>query len=478
MAQQTDQYKQILLSKELGKEVRFYTKGYGIISDPHTGKSGIVDSSGSISFDYPFKSEISRLSKNRFILKTKDAISKGKTALIDAKGDQLIALDNFKFRTWENKDRMIYSKDGKDCVYDYNGKQIIPFYDEIQFASENRFFVKKDNGWFIYDFEGQQVSDREFKENLRFYKGKVYLTTGAKSGEVLDNNGKTVSTFSDHYIEDINGFPFLITKDVIKNKYGIVDENENVLADEIYEQAFVGREYIYLIHDNNVSIFSKAEKKVYPTDFHYVNHLFNGMFKTLKDDRNPKIAVLKTNGEIIFPKEYDVVEAFKIKDENYLYVSKDGEEKLLDKNLNSILDDGYQIEKVFFDNLIVKKEDTFYKFLPKDKSYTELKNITSIKRFQFYPAIICKNKENLYGMLDEAGNEIIPFVYDDIFTFFSGDEVVVQKGNKFGVTNLKNEPLKEVVYDKYSVDRKKIKLTRGKESEFIDFTSSENKVLF
>lgn len=473
---QTNQYKEILLSKKVGKEVHSYTKGYGIITDSDTGNSSIIDSLGTISFNYPYKSEIIRLSKDRFILKVKEGEANGKTALIDGNGNQLIPLDKFKYKTWENRDRLIVSKDGKDGVYDYNGKQIIPYQDKIEFANDSRFFIKKDKLWFIYNFDGQQVSDREFKENLRFYKGKVYLNTGIKTGEVIDIDGKTVSRFSDYYIEDINGFPFLITKNVTKNKYGIVDENEQVLAENIYDQAFVGRNYIYLIKDNKVSVFSKTEKKVYPTEYHYVNHLFNGIFKTLKDSKNPKIAVIKISGEVILPKEYDVVEGFKIKGEDYVFVSKDNEERLLNKNFESVLDEGFQIEKIFLNNVIVKKDEVYYKFSPKDKSYTPIKNIVSIKPFQFYPAMICKNKENLYGMLDEEGNEIVPFIYDDIVSFLSGEEVVVQKGDKFGVTNLKNEPLKEVIYDKYSVDNKKLILTKDKESEVIDFTSSDDKL--
>jgi hypothetical protein len=95
---QTDQYKQILLSKKIGREVRSYSKGYGLIIESKSGKTGIVDSLGTVTFDYPYKSEISRLWKNRFVMKTN-----GKTALIDEKGNQLIALDSFKFRTWEKK---------------------------------------------------------------------------------------------------------------------------------------------------------------------------------------------------------------------------------------------------------------------------------------------------------------------------------------------------------------------------------------
>ena len=330
---QTDQYKQILLTKKLGKEVYSYTKGYGMIGDAKTGKSGIVDSLGTITFDYPFKSEISRLWKDRFILKVKSGNSAGKTALINATGKELIPLDNFKFRTWENKDRLIYSKQGKERVYDFNGKEIIPFSEKIEFGSENRFFVKKNGGWLIYDFDGKQVSDRIFTTDLRFYKGRTYINTGEKSGEIIDNNGKTVTAISGYNIDNINAFPFLVTLDAVKNRYGIIDEKQKVIADEIYDQAFVGREYIYLTKDDKVSIFSKKEGKVYDLDYHYVNPLFNGLFKTSQDQNNPKAAVVRLTGEIVFPKEYDRIEGLTVAGEKYLYLRKNDEETIVDKNL-------------------------------------------------------------------------------------------------------------------------------------------------
>ncbi|ASK31249.1 hypothetical protein CEY12_14560 [Chryseobacterium sp. T16E-39] len=478
IAQQTDQYKQILLSKQLGKEVRFYANGYGIISD--TGKSSIVDSLGVVTAAFPYKNEILRLTKDRFILKVKEGTFNGKTALIDAKGNQLIPLDNFKFRTWENKERLIYSKGGKDCVYDYNGKQITPFFDKIEFANESRLFIKTGKVWKIYDFNGQQISDREFDDHLHFYKGRVYIITGFRKGEVIDYNGKTISSISNHYVDGIVSYPFLVTKNISKDKYGIIDADENVLAEEIYDQAFVGTEYIYLIKDDKVSIFSKKEKKVYPTEFAYVNHLFDGLFKTVPESRNQKIkiAIIRTNGDIVLPQEYDEADDLTISGENFIYLKKDNIETLLDKNLKNVLDEGYDIEKIFSNYLIVKKENTFYRFSPKDKEYKELPDIVSIKPFGVLPGIIYKNKENKYGMINEKGEEVIPSVYDDITPFLLANELIIKKGNKFGVTNQRNEPLKEVIYDSYSSDRKGLKLTKGKNSEYLYFTHSEDKILW
>ncbi|BEV05157.1 WG repeat-containing protein [Chryseobacterium gambrini] len=472
---QTDQYKQILLTKKIGKEVRFYSKGYGMISDAKTGKSGIVDSLGNITFEYPSKSEISHLWKNRFVLRVKAGNSNGKTAIIDAAGKEVIPMDLFKFRTWENKDRLIYSKKGKDCVYDFNGKEIIPFSEKIVFGSENRFFVKNNGMWLIYDFDGKKISDRPFTDDLRFYKGRAYLSKGEKSGEVIDNNGKTLSSISEHNVDNINAFPYLVTLDTTKNKYGIIDEKENIIADEMYEQAFVGREYIYLTREDKVSIFSKKEGKVYDLDYHYVNPLFNGLFKTSQDQKNPKTAVVRLNGEVVFPKEYDRVEGLNIAGEKYLYLRKDDEEKILDKNLKNILNDDYEIEKIFPNTLIVHKNETFYTFSPKTGNYKELKGFKEVKPFELYPTLVGKNIDNFYGMMDESGNEIVPFVYDDITTFLGVNEFVVKKDNKFGVTNDKNEPLTEIVYDKFFPDKKGIKLTKGKETEFIYFTEQKDR---
>lgn len=472
---QTDQYKQILLTKKLGKEVRSYTKGYGMISDAKTGTSGIVDSLGNITFSYPFKSEISRLWKDRFILKVKSGNSTGKTALIDEKGNELIPLENFRFRTWENKDRLICTKQGKECVYDFNGKQIIPFSEKIEFGSENRFFVKINGSWFIYDFDGKQVSDRAFTTDLRFYKGRTYISTGEKSGEIIDNNGKTLTKISDHNVDNINAFPFLVTLEAAKNRYGIINDTEKVIADEIYDQAFVGREYIYLTKDDKVSIFSKKEGKVYDLDYQYVNPLFNGLFKTSQDQNNPKAAVVRLSGEVVFPKEYDRVEGLTIAGEKYIYLRKNDEETIVDKNLKNILKEDYEIEKIFPNTIILNKDNNYYKFSPKDGEYIELKGLKDIKPLEMYPMIIGKNGDNFYGVLNENGKEIIPFVYDDIITFSGANEFVIRKGNKFGISNHKNEPLAEVVFDKYVQDKKGIKLMKGKDFQFIYFTEQNEK---
>jgi hypothetical protein len=104
-----------------------------------------------------------------------------------------------------------------------------------------------------------------------------------------------------------------------------------------------------------------------------------------------------------------------------------------------------------------------------------LKGFKEIKPFEMYPMLVGKNIDNFYGILNENGKEIVPFIYDDITTFSGANEFVVRKDNKFGVTNHKNEPLAEVTFDKYIQEKKGIKLIKGKELQFIYFTEQNER---
>lgn len=138
-AGQTNQYMKVILSKKTGKEVSSYSDGYGVTYDPDSKKQGIVDSLGNITFESLYKAGILHAFKNRFILYAETG-NKRKSAVIDEKGKELIPLDVQEFDTpWWSKERIIASVSGKEVLYDYNGKEIIPVSDKIRFSGKNRF---------------------------------------------------------------------------------------------------------------------------------------------------------------------------------------------------------------------------------------------------------------------------------------------------------------------------------------------------
>lgn len=482
---QTNQYTKILLSKKTGKEVTSYSGGYGTIYDSKTKTRSIVDSLGNITFESPYS--ISHIFKNRFILTAEESNYKTKSAVIDEKGNQLLPLDNQSFNTpWLSEKCIISTKDGEEAVYDYNGKEIISYAERILFAGEDRFFVLKDKKWFLYNLNGKQISDREFREDYHFENGKALIINEDNQSEIISKNGETLHTFSAQ-IYSLASYPYLITKNRITGKYGLVDAEENVLAEEVYDdispEYFGAKQYIYLRKKGKATVFNKKDKKLYPGNFKYLTPLFNDLF-TVYSDKSKKYGIVNLNGEIITPQEYDFIQSFSISGKDFIYLKNEKEEKFLDKDLKNILEENTQVIAFYPDQLIIKKLDIYYQFFVLNRSVSILKDITFIKEqeldffniFNLYSKpVVCKNSSNLYGIINEKGKEIVPFIYDDIIAFENSEnEFVVKKQDKYGVVNFQNEPLKDIIYDKYYWQKEVLKLDKDKKTDILYFTRFKN----
>jgi hypothetical protein len=482
---QTNQYTKILLSKKIGKEVNSYSGGYGTVYDPKTKTRSIVDSLGNITFES--KHSISHIFKNRFILTTEESSYKTKSAIIDEKGNQLLSLDDQSFNTpWLSEKCIISSKQEKETMYDYNGKQIIPYSDRIRFVAEDRLFVLKDKTWYLYDLEGKQVSSREFKEDYQFENDKALIINEDNQSEIIGKDGQTLHKFSAQ-IYSFTSYPFLITKNRATGKYGLIDIEGNILADEIFDDAspeyFGTKEYVYLRKKGKITVFDKKDKKLYPGNFKFLTPLFNDLF-SVYSDQSKKSGIVNLQGDIIAPQEYDFIQSFSISGKDFIYLKKGNEDKFLDKDLKNILEENTRIIAFYPDQLIIKKQNSYYRFSVLDKSVSVLKDIDFIKEqepdffniFNLYSKpVVCRNSNNLYGIINEKGKEIVPFIYDDIIVFENSEnEIVVKKQDKYGVVNFQNEPLKDVIYDKYYWQKEVLKLEKDKKTDILYFTRFKN----
>lgn len=483
---QTHQYMKVILAKKTGKEISSYSDGYGTAYDPDSKKQGIIDSLGNVTYEYPYRGSIVHAFKNRFLLYS-DEGNRRKSAIIDEKGNELIPLNDQEFNTpWWSKERIISSRQGKDAVYDYNGNEIIPYSDKIRFSGKNRFFVLRDKKWFLYDFNGKQVSDRKFNTYYSLENDRALIINEALQYEIIGDNGQTLHTFSKQ-VADINAYPFLITKNKATGKYGLIDVEENIIADEIYKEItpeyFGKKEYIYLLNKNNTTIFYKKDRKLYPVGFTYLTPLC-GNFFSVYSEKTKKLSIINLQGNTIMPQEYDFIRNFTISGKDFIYLKKGKEEKLLDKDLKNIVGEGIDILGFYPDSLIILKDDKYYSFSVINQSLTELHNISLIKDedneyFNFLneysKPLVCKNSAGLYGVVNGKGMEIVPFIYEDIITFGNAEnEIVVKKEGKYGVLNYQNEPLKEIVYDEYLWQKEVLKLGKNKKSDFIYFTRFKN----
>lgn len=484
---QTTQYTKILLSKKTGKEVNSYSKGYGTAYDAKSKTYSIVDSLGNTTYEASPRERVSHIVKNRFILSSEESGRLIETAVIDEKGNQMIPADDQSFNMpWLSNEWIISSKQGKDAVYDYNGKQIIAYSDRIRLAGKKRFFVLKEGQWFLYDFQGKQLSSRGFKKDYDFEGERALIINEDGQSEIIGTEGQTLHLFSKQ-VTNIHSYPYLITKNQSTGKYGIIDTDENVLAEEIFDGAvpeyFSGQNYIYLKKKGKTTVFNKKEKKLYPNNFKDLVPLTKDLF-SFYSNTSKKRGMVSLLGETVVSPEYDFIQNFNISGQDFIYLKKGKEEQFLDKNLQNILGADLRVIAFYPGFLIVKKEDAYYSFSVSDRSLAVLKDIVFIKEQEpdFYnilnlysKPVVCKNSSNLYGILNENGKEIVPFAYDDIIVFENSEnEIIVKKDGKYGVINFQNEPLKEIMYDKYVWQKEVLKLDKDRKTDVIYFTRFKN----
>lgn len=488
---QTNQYKEILLSKKLGKEVHSFQNGYGEIYDSKTKSESIVDSLGNIT-NKPTKGYFIHLNKNKFIFYVDEKNYNRKAALIDEKGNQLIPLDYQDFNAfWNSSKNLVLTKNKKQSLYNYEGKQIIPFYDEIKFADENRFFVKIGKDWFLFDEKGKRISDRKFNDNYYFENGKILIKNEKGQNELLDINGKTLKHFSKNIVSSIDDFPFFKTQNIKTKKIGLIDENDNVLVDEIYDDITQNyfsenKEFIYLRNSKNDDIYSIKENKIYHTGYKYLGLLFGNYFQFSKEKSN-KWGVVNLDNNIILRQEYDYIQNFKISDKNYLYLINGNESKLLDENLKPVFSSDYQIIGIYPNSVILKKDNQFFKNDFSENKMYLLENVISIKdkpsfsmlpNYHYSYPVVFQNSEKKWGIMNGKGTILIPTIYDEIISYRNGEnQIVIKKEGKYGVTNYENELLKEMIYDEFYWKKEVLELLKGKQKEFLNFYNADFKII-
>ncbi|SBW01901.1 conserved hypothetical protein [uncultured Dysgonomonas sp.] len=65
----------------------------------------------------------------------------------------------------------------------------------------------------------------------------------------------------------------------------------------------------------------------------------------------------------------------------------------------------------------------------------------------FKEGLICISKENKWGVLDSSGNEVIPFIYDDMAVEFSEELLAVGKNGKYGCIDKQGSEVVPFIYD-------------------------------
>lgn len=265
---------------------------------------------------------------------------------------------------------------------------------------------------------------------------KTSDTTDAEQEQRQIKIDKIKKKYNDfEYVYFWNPFPNLVPRFVINNgsKYGIVDINDNIVVDFIYDKFHSKYENIVIMKKNDFYglIDLKNGKEITEFKFKKIcNPHANqyGLFWSSVD--GSKFGFLNSNGNVIVPFEYDD-ETFcnnSSSKQGLISVSKNGKRGYIDSK-------GSVIIPFVYDRQIYKNMSNSY------QNYDEKGYVPVLKNEKF-------------GVIDTKNNIVIPFEYDYIESYEYGilntnhkdaHFKVIKNGKNFFI-NQKNKCVKDCEY--------------------------------
>lgn len=159
--------------------------------------------------------------------------------------------------------------------------------------------------------------------------------------------------------------------------------------------------------------------------------------------QNDKMGLISSTGSTIIPIKYAQLETFGT-NEKYYFVAIQGDIECLNQTAGDfeacgvtcgILDSIGRVVIPFSHNFLVPLE-TFGNDEDDDFHYLAKFNI----------------KQQHIGVIDMAGQEVLPMVYDDLYTKICYGNLIVGKESKYGIINMKGEEIIPIQYDKTAFD--------------------------
>jgi hypothetical protein len=349
-----------------------------------------------------------------------------KWAVIDSTGKEIIPPKFDEIGLFVNN--LVVAKiDGKFGVSDTTGQMIIPaIYDGINLTGKNYAFVYKGGKTGVLDLENKLIIPIEFSGVSPFGDGFTAYNNNDKA-ILFDAGGKKVAEAHNPSVE----FPVWGQKDD-----GVVVYNSRDKKYHSYQDVsdFNSRPYNYnsVSGDNseNRQMYYKRDGKWGLMDSigrESTAPMFDGFDRRKLDwigiqnkyiavVNDSKWGVISMNGKILIKPVYDQL----IADQGKLFAKKDGKCGFFNQYL-------VQVTPLKYDSLVITH--------PSGQSTPKANS-----------AIIRARIGTKWGLINNEGNEIIPFKYDELLWVYYNLALVKNDG-KYGIANLHGQLTAGCVYD-------------------------------
>ena len=383
---------------------------YDVDYDNNTYKTKAINEKGEIILDgydsieaiYNQNSKGESWYENNVFKVSKD----GKYGMIDNKGKELLTCNFDEIKALQGvKDCLIVTKDDKSGVYDIYGNSLINVsYKTIKgLDAENKkqFIVQNsDNKYGIMASGNERILEEEYDDISNVTGNDIY---------VVKKEGKWTIIKADKSLNIGSGFESVESIEnntiIIKNagKYGIMDEDSEMLVKTQY--------------DNLKYAFGK----------YYIAKL------------NGKYGIINTDGETKVEFKYSNI--YYVKDADIIIADTDGSESdILDNNLEVKLT-GILFEIDTEKGYMIVRQDginKYYNFKFEEKKNTEilLKN-----------TIFLDKKDGKYGYINNKGELIVDYKYDDATEQNKYGYAAVNIGGKWGAIDKDGQEILEPTRD-------------------------------
>lgn len=347
-------------------------------------------------------------------------------------------LTNLKYQipdTLKNNDQLTLNnlifKDGLAPIYNNNliglidkkGSTIIePSYEYVKVLNQNLILVYKNSKYYFINHKGEKLFNLKF-EIIEIINDNTFIIYDDNKYGIINNNGNFLLNYDEYdeinYIKNDTTTDYIIytIKDNQRLNY-LFNNNKLTKIEQITNLTITtfNENNIYLIDNegyyNIYNINDKTNKKL-QNKYVAIDKFINGIALAINDDM--KTGFINESEKIIIPFEYNMENTTNFNAFNYAIVSKDNLIGIIDNTKKEIIPikykDIYIIKK---DRFLVYNENNQVNIIDKDENNFTNNNYISINIEESSEYLIIQDKNNLYGIINNNGEEIIKPAYKNI----------------------------------------------------------------
>lgn len=354
-----------------------------------------------------------------------------------------------------NNKKVIEEKKFSKENYSYIGFEI----------NNNRILKNKDNKFLLIQKEKEEILNYD---NILFLKSGFLVKREDKYG-VVNNNNEVVLPIEYEEIIELKENLFAIRKN---NKFALFKDNEKV-TDFLYEKIVrIDKNLIYVVKNNYLGIINENGESVISNEYLYLDKFSDNYTIAMLSDK--KLNYIDMTEKVLLKNEYDYL--FPIKDGRGIVVKNNKFGLVNIENLNEIIapkmdlikyiDEDIYVEVIGEDNYLIDKNGK--KIV--DTSFDFIGDISE--------GLIPVKKNSKFGYIDKTGKIVIPLIYEEIGEIENNLVIVLDKNTqKYGVINTKNKYVIEPKWSYISARSKNLFIVGNEEGEEFLYNSNEQKII-